>query len=84
MPYANPLIQHIVPQRIIESKAFAIVVCPLLFFTIMEGHRVNCVVRQFGGLQHIPTKPLNIDEMHGHDGGFDRGEWYPNLVAQIR
>ncbi|RYR26350.1 hypothetical protein Ahy_B02g060583 [Arachis hypogaea] len=32
------------------------------------------VVRQFGGLQHIPTRPLNIDEMYRHDGKFGRGE----------
>ncbi|MED6189424.1 hypothetical protein PIB30_095830 [Stylosanthes scabra] len=37
-------------------------------------------MRQLGGLQHIPTAPLNLDEMHVHDGRFGRGEWYPTFL----
>ncbi|MED6227573.1 hypothetical protein PIB30_115009, partial [Stylosanthes scabra] len=37
-------------------------------------------MRQLGGLQHIPTAPLNLDEMHVHDGCFGRGEWYPTFL----
>ncbi|QHO18800.1 uncharacterized protein DS421_11g323620 [Arachis hypogaea] len=30
---------------------------------------------------HIPTRPLNIDEMHVHDGRFGRNEWYPDYLS---
>ncbi|MED6113613.1 hypothetical protein PIB30_072507 [Stylosanthes scabra] len=35
---------------------------------------------QFGARQHIPSKPLNIDEMHVHDDCWGRGEWYPDFL----
>ncbi|MED6173973.1 hypothetical protein PIB30_064636 [Stylosanthes scabra] len=41
---------------------------------------VDRVVRQFGSRQHIPSQPLNIDEMHVHDGRWGRGEWYPEFL----
>ncbi|RYR66536.1 hypothetical protein Ahy_A03g012548 [Arachis hypogaea] len=56
----------VVPPEIAEAEASATVVCPLLCFAIVEWHQVDW----FGGLQHIPTRPLNIDEMHSHNGRF--------------
>ncbi|QHO44553.1 Serine/threonine protein phosphatase 7 long form isogeny [Arachis hypogaea] len=30
---------------------------------------------------HIPTRPLNNDDMHRLDGRFGRGEWFPHLLG---
>ncbi|MED6161021.1 hypothetical protein PIB30_056820 [Stylosanthes scabra] len=46
----------------------------------VEWHQVDRAVRQFGSRQHIPSQPLNIDEMHVHDGRWGRGEWYPEFL----
>ncbi|RYR50017.1 hypothetical protein Ahy_A07g036567 [Arachis hypogaea] len=42
--------------------------------TSASNYRVDRFVHQFGGLQHIPTRSLTIDEMHRHDGRFEQGE----------
>ncbi|QHN82552.1 uncharacterized protein DS421_20g696850 [Arachis hypogaea] len=50
----------------------------------LEGlvpHEIAEVDHTFGGLQHIPTRPLDIDSMHGMDGRFGRGEWFPHLLG---
>ncbi|RYR68634.1 hypothetical protein Ahy_A03g015115 [Arachis hypogaea] len=65
-PYADPQLHGPVPPGIAEAEASAAVVCPLLCFAIVEWHQVD----RFGGLQHIPTRPLAIDEMHRHNDRF--------------
>ncbi|XP_057744160.1 serine/threonine-protein phosphatase 7 long form homolog [Arachis stenosperma] len=80
-PYADPDIQHILPPIVFEGEESWNAVCPLLCFSIVEWHQVDRVVRQLSGLQHIPTRPLNIDEMHVHDGRFGRNEWYPDYLS---
>ncbi|KAL4337844.1 hypothetical protein AHAS_Ahas12G0150800 [Arachis hypogaea] len=62
-------ILNVIPPRIAEFETSAVVVCPLFCFAI------------FGGLQHIPTRPLNIDEMYRHDGKFGRGEWFLHFLG---
>ncbi|KAL4288362.1 hypothetical protein AHAS_Ahas19G0278600 [Arachis hypogaea] len=74
-PYADPQLIGLVPPA--RAEAEAAVVYPLLCFPIVEWHQVDQVVRQFGGLQQIPTRPLSIDEMHRLDGRFGQGEWFP-------
>ncbi|XP_025675636.1 protein MAIN-LIKE 1-like [Arachis hypogaea] len=71
----------LVPPAIAEADASAAVVCPLLCFAIVEWHQVDRVVHQFNGLRHIPTRPLNIDDMHRLDGRFGLGEWFPHLLG---
>ncbi|MED6212197.1 hypothetical protein PIB30_080882, partial [Stylosanthes scabra] len=79
-PYADPLLQPLIPPWLAQSIGTWHVVCPLLCFSIVEWHQVDRVVRQFGSRQYIPSQPLNIDEMHVHDGRWGRGEWYPEFL----
>ncbi|MED6141257.1 hypothetical protein PIB30_101565, partial [Stylosanthes scabra] len=72
-PYAERRTQRIIPAWVHDSQASWNAVCPLLCFPIVEWHQVDRVMRQFGGLQHIPTAPLSMDDMHVRDGRFGRG-----------
>ncbi|MED6129135.1 hypothetical protein PIB30_104910, partial [Stylosanthes scabra] len=72
-PYVEPRTQRIIPAWVHDSQASWNAVCPLLCFPIVEWHQVDRVMRQLGGLQHIPTAPLIMDDMHVHDGRFGRG-----------
>ncbi|RYR03237.1 hypothetical protein Ahy_B06g082096 [Arachis hypogaea] len=79
--YADPQLEGLVPHVIAEADHTVAVVCPLLCFAIIEWHHVDQAVWQFGGLQHIPTRPLDIDSLHGMDGQFGRSEWFPHLLG---
>ncbi|KAL4381146.1 hypothetical protein AHAS_Ahas04G0104300 [Arachis hypogaea] len=76
IPYEDLCIEDIIPNSILQGEGTWNVVCPLLCFSIVEWHQVDCVVRQFSVDKHIPTTLLNINVMHGHDGHWGRGEWY--------
>ncbi|RYQ98518.1 hypothetical protein Ahy_B07g086248 [Arachis hypogaea] len=80
-PYADPQLVGLVPPAIAEADPLAAVICPLLCSAIVEWHQVDRVVRQFNGLQHLPTRPLNIDDMHRLDGRLGCGEWFPHLLG---
>ncbi|KAL4370833.1 hypothetical protein AHAS_Ahas06G0105300 [Arachis hypogaea] len=54
---------------------------PIAYDYLKFDVHVDWVVRQFSGLQHIPTRPLNNDDMHRLDGRFGRGEWFPHLLG---
>ncbi|MED6124665.1 hypothetical protein PIB30_061134 [Stylosanthes scabra] len=82
-PYADPLLQPIIPPWLVQSIGTWHVVCPLFCFPIVEWHQVDRVVRQFGSRQHIPSQPLNIDEMHVRDGRWGKGEWYPDFLQGL-
>ncbi|XP_025616954.1 protein MAIN-LIKE 1-like [Arachis hypogaea] len=76
-PYADPQLIGLISPAIAEVVALVAVFCSLLCFAFIEWHQVDRVVRQFGGLQHILTRLLNIDEMHRLYGWFRRGEVVP-------
>ena len=43
------------------------VVVPLIFFSTVEFHQPNRIMRQFGLGQPIPVDPLNLDDVHKDD-----------------
>ncbi|KAL4314608.1 hypothetical protein AHAS_Ahas15G0102100 [Arachis hypogaea] len=69
-----------VPSRVVQAEPSYVFMCPLLCFAIVGWHQMDPVVRQFGGLQHIPMMPLNIEELHRHDSRLGRVEWYPDYL----
>ncbi|XP_072079944.1 serine/threonine-protein phosphatase 7 long form homolog [Arachis hypogaea] len=45
----------------------------LIYFAVIEGHQVDRVLPQLGGIQHKPVLASNIDRLHAKDGrGGDR------------
>ncbi|RYR38534.1 hypothetical protein Ahy_A09g043579 [Arachis hypogaea] len=77
-PYADPQLIGLISPAIAEVVALVAVFCSLLCFAFIEWHQVDRVVRQFGGLQHILTRLLNIDEMHRLYGEV---RWFPQLLG---
>ncbi|KAL4390130.1 hypothetical protein AHAS_Ahas03G0114300 [Arachis hypogaea] len=65
-PYTDPQLEGLISHAIAKADHTTTV--------------VDRVVWQFGGLQHIPTRPLDIDSMHRMDGQFGWGEWFPHLL----
>ncbi|QHO08226.1 uncharacterized protein DS421_14g470710 [Arachis hypogaea] len=82
-PYADPQLIGLVPPAIAKAELSLTVVCPLLCFAIVEWHQVYRAVRQFGGLQHILTRPLNIDDIVSSYGKLCIGG-SPLSIATIR
>ncbi|RYR78450.1 hypothetical protein Ahy_A01g003268 isoform A [Arachis hypogaea] len=40
----------------------------LIYFAVIEGHQVDRVLPQLGGIQHKPVLASNIDRLHAKDG----------------
>ncbi|RYR26344.1 hypothetical protein Ahy_B02g060577 [Arachis hypogaea] len=74
-PYSTPDVAAIVHPEILldQHRRLWTAVTSLIYFAAIEWHQVDRVMPQFGGVQHLPRLPLNIDWLHAKDGrGGDR------------
>ncbi|RYQ83398.1 hypothetical protein Ahy_B10g102078 [Arachis hypogaea] len=69
-PYSTPDVAAIVHPEILldQHRRLWTAVTSLIYFAAIEWHQVDRVMPQFGGVQHLPRLPLNIDWLHAKDG----------------
>ncbi|MED6133247.1 hypothetical protein PIB30_026707 [Stylosanthes scabra] len=63
-----------------DHRALWTSIVPLSYFGCTEWHQVDRVIPQYGGVQNISHRPLNIDFLHAKDGrGIDRYDSSPSI-----
>ncbi|XP_072088156.1 serine/threonine-protein phosphatase 7 long form homolog [Arachis hypogaea] len=78
MPYSSPDVLQVVHPEVLEPRHMALwrSVTSLIYFAVIEWHKIDRVLPQFRGVQSHPNPALNIDFLMSKDWrGGDR--WFP-------
>ncbi|QHN91677.1 uncharacterized protein DS421_17g576980 [Arachis hypogaea] len=81
MPYSSPDVLQVVHPEVLEPRHTALwwSVTSLIYFAVIEWHKIDMVLPQFGGVQSRPQPALIIDFLMSKDG---RGAWKEVLVTR--
>ncbi|MBA0780213.1 hypothetical protein Gotri_004343, partial [Gossypium trilobum] len=76
-PYSDPAIQECIPSKFLVNPNIWHIKVPLVVYVIVEMHKSDKVLQQFGFRQSIPVAPQDLENLHreskakGHNGAID-------------
>ncbi|RYQ92822.1 hypothetical protein Ahy_B09g099070 [Arachis hypogaea] len=92
-PYGSLDVLAVIHQEILTEEHSRLwqAITSLIYFAVIEWHRIDRVFPQLGGVQHLPELALNIEYLHSKDGrGGDRWfltyyrTWHQHWDEQVR